>query len=726
MHTMMTTQPQPSRGLTLAYFHRFVNDHGGRQAFDGLTTLDVCMRFVKPATQHANVSLVDLVLSQPEGHQFAKPAEWLISHSWSYKFLDVVEAIDNFCLEHDLSHDTSFWFCMFANNQHAIGDSRGMFKQWLEAFRTALVDTGKLVMVLSPWHHPETLQRSWCVYEVYLSIVLHARFEVALSKSQMDDFLVDVQTTHSIDQMKAQINSKHSIATVATDRDHIFDLISEQVGFVQLDRMVFDVLQTWVFRTLDKQVAMAHSPQARFTWIFTRSVLLLNDLQYEKAEAGFEAAVAIFEQELDESYAPGWEAKLYIGTTKVRQFCAREVWEPIFDSAFPKLEQLLGATNSTTLYMKRRIAGAYYMSNDCTRCLAMMREMLDVKLQLPEDKELFSVMFAYGTTLLQLNKRKQAEAWLVKAHAGLCRHLGATHRDTLLCLGNLAVAYVETGRYSEALPLLAEIYEESARMYGATHEESIKQLMSYAGVLVYLGRCDDAAVHLHACINGFERMSTPMWDLRSKHLLGRMYLTKGDLNQAAASLGSVYTNMFKSFGPQYDTCRLALYEWHFATMELERGYDCLAKVDDFMLKFHATDGAGETWAYGVCHMCCEPFQGDIAFCTTCTPYSTKFCSACVASESFEAVCGHHRGPWKVVKPPMRYLLERKLILLANASRWDDYASIADQYRAYCHQFQVQDPMQVLQARDETTRHRTRSWAVLGALLVIVVLTRRKC
>ncbi|KAF0683669.1 Aste57867_24284 [Aphanomyces stellatus] len=45
------------RGLTLAFFKHFVNLHGGRDAFQGITTKQVCHFFVIPYTDATKLSL---------------------------------------------------------------------------------------------------------------------------------------------------------------------------------------------------------------------------------------------------------------------------------------------------------------------------------------------------------------------------------------------------------------------------------------------------------------------------------------------------------------------------------------------------------------------------------------------------------------------------------------------------------------------------------------------
>ncbi|CAK4883172.1 unnamed protein product [Aphanomyces euteiches] len=77
------TKSQPL-GLTLGFFKRFIEIHGGRDAFENLTTGAVCARFLLPYTASSKLSLVEHVRQQPDGHLYAKPATWFVSHAWSY------------------------------------------------------------------------------------------------------------------------------------------------------------------------------------------------------------------------------------------------------------------------------------------------------------------------------------------------------------------------------------------------------------------------------------------------------------------------------------------------------------------------------------------------------------------------------------------------------------------------------------------------------------------
>ncbi|KAF0690361.1 Aste57867_18248 [Aphanomyces stellatus] len=136
----MASPKPPVQGLTLGFFKHFMALHGGREAFQGRSTKDVCLQFVKPFTAEHRLSLVDHVLEHsPNGAQYVKPATWFVSHAWSYKFVDVVDALTDFFNDPGSDCDNvAVWFCMFNNNQHLINDIAIPFEFWVDSFQSAL------------------------------------------------------------------------------------------------------------------------------------------------------------------------------------------------------------------------------------------------------------------------------------------------------------------------------------------------------------------------------------------------------------------------------------------------------------------------------------------------------------------------------------------------------------------------------------------------------------
>ncbi|CAK4072141.1 unnamed protein product [Aphanomyces euteiches] len=191
------------------------------------------------------------------------------------------------------------WFC---NNQHAIQDQIYDFEHWFGIFQSSLRAIGNVVMVMSPWNDPVTLKRTWCVFEVYASEVENARFEIAMGRSQKASLIQDIQVLGAFHEMLSTVNSEKSKTTVPSDRDNIFELIRDEVGFTQLDRMVFDVIEKWMLRSIDHEIDAAPTTVIQADWIMVKGNLLQDKGEYAQAKDAFQTAHEISRQDFGDDY----------------------------------------------------------------------------------------------------------------------------------------------------------------------------------------------------------------------------------------------------------------------------------------------------------------------------------------------------------------------------------------------------------------------------------------
>ena len=140
------------------------------------TTGSVAYRIIKPATEPSKLTYRQAFI----GEEDSKKSTHFVSHSWSYPFWSVLEALIN----HQLGYDRSwvftssmtdileildklpvnkvnyYWFDLFNKNQHIVtSDSTSV--ELAEGIR----QPGKMVFVLHPsmqW----SVKRIWCLYEV--------------------------------------------------------------------------------------------------------------------------------------------------------------------------------------------------------------------------------------------------------------------------------------------------------------------------------------------------------------------------------------------------------------------------------------------------------------------------------------------------------------------------------------------------------------------------------
>ena len=106
----------PTDGITLKGIKHFIEFNGGKQAFTGLKTTNVCDRFLKPSTVNLGESYCGLAKTDPTRSGHIEQATAFVSHAWGHQFLDVVAALEDF--DSRQSTPTVFWFDIFSNNQH--------------------------------------------------------------------------------------------------------------------------------------------------------------------------------------------------------------------------------------------------------------------------------------------------------------------------------------------------------------------------------------------------------------------------------------------------------------------------------------------------------------------------------------------------------------------------------------------------------------------------------
>ncbi|CAK4902176.1 unnamed protein product [Aphanomyces euteiches] len=445
---MATLATKDERSRFPHYLKRFIDIHGGQEAFEGLSTGDVCHQFLLPYTARTKLSLVEHVRQLPGGHLYAKPATWFVSHAWSYLFLDVVDALTDFFQENDLDESLAVWFCTFCNNQHAIQDQIYAFKHWFGIFRSSLRAIGNVVMVMSPWNDPVTLKRTWCVFEVYASVVENARFEIAMGRSQKASLIQDIQSNGAFREMLSTIKSEKSETTVPSDRDNIFQLIRDEVGFVELDRMVFDVMEKWMLRSVEHEIDAAPTTEIQADWIMVKGNLLHDKGEYAQAAEAFQTAHEISVESL-ETIALG-----ELATMKLALGHPLEEIEAIYEETLRHEIRLLSKDHEDTLGTMNNLGGIYSRQGKHDVAVSLLMECYEGRRQVlgEEHQSVRSTMTEISMVLDNQNRLNESLEWSRRCFELQMRVFGADHPDTSRMQNNLAITYLMFGDFASALP----------------------------------------------------------------------------------------------------------------------------------------------------------------------------------------------------------------------------------------------------------------------------------
>jgi hypothetical protein len=184
---MSQKQPKPcfrNLGVSLEFLEEFLNNlfPEGREAFEHLSTHEVCEELIKPVTVLQNLSLCE-VLEQRKCSEIGE-ATVFVSHVWQYRFLDLVDSlILRFSgLEPPKRAKVRLWIDVFSVNQHLLGDT-----EWsLSEFKELVADIGHTALVLAStadhsWETMPALRRTWCLWELHCTELTQTDLSFCLS-----------------------------------------------------------------------------------------------------------------------------------------------------------------------------------------------------------------------------------------------------------------------------------------------------------------------------------------------------------------------------------------------------------------------------------------------------------------------------------------------------------------------------------------------------------------
>jgi len=172
--------PFPKEGLTIQAIADFIKANGGKENFKGLTTNDVCTKFLKPATKKGNKSYCE-AFKKKLG--VGGKATVFICHAWALEFIETVNSLENYFKD---TPDVFIWIDLFSNNQHKPDMP---FEWFATTLKSAIQEIGRTVLILSPWRiNHYAFFRSWCLFEIYCTIVTKSKFEVAMTMEDMREF----------------------------------------------------------------------------------------------------------------------------------------------------------------------------------------------------------------------------------------------------------------------------------------------------------------------------------------------------------------------------------------------------------------------------------------------------------------------------------------------------------------------------------------------------------
>jgi tetratricopeptide (TPR) repeat protein len=494
---------------------------GGEDALWDLSTDEVCTKYLKPLTKQSGLSLCEqLQCSEPADSAQSTVAEanWFISHAWSYKFMDVIEAISEFMeKEYDAytREDVVIWFDMFSNSQHSTQNKP--FEWWRGTFMNAVRKLGNVLMVLDPWDNPVTLTRAWCIIELLACELTQSRFAVSMSKAEAARFascLTEEGIAKVFHGMLSRVNSSKSEARSASDRQNIHDAVRHLLpdGFAALDSMVLRVFEKWMIAHLKERITSELGIDVREKLDLAEC---LKEWNYENVDV-LRLVVAL--------------AALYhtVGQHKAA--------EPLFRLCTEHGNRMLGPDHPITLTSINSLAGIYMTQGKYDAAEPLFHQCMEGRSRTlgGEHPDTLTIINNLAGLYRTQGKYDVAEPLLQRCIEGQSRVLGGEHQDTLMSINNLALVYWDQGNYGAAEPLYLECAEKGSRVLGEDHPDTLLNVNNLAMLYTAQGHYGDAEPLQRRCMESNIRLLGPAHPdtLTSINNLGALYKVQGKYDEA--------------------------------------------------------------------------------------------------------------------------------------------------------------------------------------------------
>ena len=249
-------------GCRLSLFDRFIADCGGWECLQGLSTREVCERFLRPMNSGSNSPYCEVMRRQEAS--FVASANVFVVHSWSYNFLELVTH-----LKYELGADPEavVWLDLFSCNQHAdhVRDTKGVIKSL-----RVLMGTMQRVLVvwLDSWKLLSPFKRTWCLYEICCAEEAELAIEIVMDETTMTSFLDEVAANY--DAFKALLRGmdmRCSSTTKPEERDVLLKYVEKTHGLVKSSMVVHRAIRKWMINKIETDLVSVPGGHLKYGFV---------------------------------------------------------------------------------------------------------------------------------------------------------------------------------------------------------------------------------------------------------------------------------------------------------------------------------------------------------------------------------------------------------------------------------------------------------------------------
>ncbi|KAJ3253235.1 Kinesin light chain 3 [Chytriomyces hyalinus] len=490
-------------GLPLSFVQDFIKASGGSEAFKNLTTTDVCQKLVQPLTAHTRRSVVDTLIIEGRS-DLVSEAKWFVSHAWKYQFLEVIEALTNFAAKKAIPNEEFIiWFDLFSNSQHETANKP--FEWWENTFMSAIKKMGQVVMVLIPWSEPIPLTRAWCIFEIYSTVKTGSVFDVAMPLSDQAGLISALRNNpRMFYDLLAKFESRNAEATNPIDKDRIFQVIAETVGFHTLDKMVLDVFRDWAESLMcwivDYYIQTKSEPER--TLLLQWSLASLYRLN-GKLDLAFELHQSVYQERL-KILGPDHVDTLVSMNNMIE--CALESPDTskmknemdcvaLMEECLATAKRALGVDHTFTLLAMYNMATIHLEQGKLEKSEAVLSECLEWRMKIlgSLDSETLRTTERLATVYARMKMTEKAESFYLRTIELFEDQHGSNHVDGLTYSTSLVRLYKDSKQTEKAIELCEKITPKYRSLLGDANSATQESMETLAHLYNGVGEYDKAS-----------------------------------------------------------------------------------------------------------------------------------------------------------------------------------------------------------------------------------------
>ena len=271
--------------------------------------------------------------------------------------------------------NTYFWFCLFNNDQHEAGNNDYEF--FAKVFRRSLTSIGKMLVMMSPWNDPKNLERVWCLYEIFLALLLGIDMEVMLPEQEVVALEAAVREENEcVLNALTKIDVEKANSFFPADRENILAAVRKSVGgAAAVNKNVADFLRKWYLTALKAIVQKAAENDyviyGQVAKVFTAFGLIEEAIEYHLK------ALKIKTETLGENHRETANSYYGLGIAYGRKGDNDRAIE-YFERSVKIPVATLGENHPQTAASYNNLGAAYYKKGDVDRAIEYYEKALHI------------------------------------------------------------------------------------------------------------------------------------------------------------------------------------------------------------------------------------------------------------------------------------------------------------------------------------------------------------